>query len=168
MMGCLGVHLALSDAEVRYLCSLPRERDRLDYVVDDLEESYFADHEEYLAESDKAWDAMHRALADGELTWDGGEYPLNHVVLAGEPLYTEPDYIVSLKSPDQVHDIAAALPGITDVEFRRRYFAIDPEIYGFPVDEQDFRYTWDWFQEVRRLYARAAADGRYVLFLASQ
>jgi hypothetical protein len=167
-MGCLGVHLALSDAEVLRLRSLPNDRDRRDYLVEDLEETYFADAKEYLAESDKAWDAMHRALADGELTWDGGEYPLNHVVLAGELLYTESDYIMSLKSSEQVRDIAAALPGITEAEFRRRYFRIDPEIYGFPVNDEDFAYTWDWFQNVRRLYAKAAADNRYVLFTADQ
>jgi hypothetical protein len=94
-MGCLGVHLALSDPEVEHLRSLPDELDRLDYVVEDLEDAYFDDREEYLAESDKAWDAMHRALTDGQLKWDGGEYPLNHVVLGGELLYTQPDYIMS-------------------------------------------------------------------------
>ncbi len=168
MMGCLGVHLALSDAEVQQLRSLPSERELLDYVIDDLEETYFTDHEKYLAESDKAWDAMHRALTDGELTWDGGEYPLNHVVLGGELLYTEPDYIVSLKSPDQVRDIASVLPGINEEEFRRRYFAIEPEVYGFPVNEQDFTYIWGWFQNVRQLYTDAAAECAYILFLASQ
>src|SRR4051794_675315 len=110
-MGCRGVHFALSEAEVEHLRSLPSEKDRLDYIVEDIEDSYFAEREEYLAESDKAWDAIHRALTDGELTWDGGDYPLNYVVLAGELLYTEPDYIMSLKSPEQVRDIAAALPG---------------------------------------------------------
>jgi hypothetical protein len=167
-MGCRGVHFALSEAEVEHLRSLPSERERLDYVIEDLEISYFADREEYLAESDKAWDAMHRVLADGELTWDGGDYPLNHVVLAGELLYTEPDYIMSLKSPEQVRDIAAALPRVTEAEFRRRYFAIDPEVYGCPVNEEDFAYTWDWFQHVRRLYTKAAAEGRYALFTADQ
>jgi hypothetical protein len=102
------------------------------------------------------------------LTWDGGEYPLNHVVLAGELLYTEPDYIMSLKSPEQVRDIAAALLGITEAKFRRRYFAIDPAAYGCPVNEEDFSYTWGWFQDIRRLYTRAAAEHRYVLFTADQ
>src|SRR5262245_40287417 len=51
--------------EVEHLRSLPSERDRLDYVVEDLEESYFADHEEYIAQSDKAWDAIHRAHTMG-------------------------------------------------------------------------------------------------------
>jgi len=39
-----------------------------------------------MPESDKAREAMHRALADGQLSWDGGTYPLNHVVLGGEDL----------------------------------------------------------------------------------
>lgn len=167
-MGCRGVHFALSGAEAEHLRSLPSEQERLDYVIEDLEEAYFSGREEYLAESDKAWDAMHRTLADGELTWDGGEYPLNHAVLAGELLYTEPDYIMSLKSPEQVRDIAAALLDVDEAEFRRRYFAIDPEGYGSPVDDEDFAYTWDGFQDVRRLYAKAAAEGRFVLFTTDQ
>jgi hypothetical protein len=81
---------------------------------------------------------------------------------------TEPDHIVSLKSPEQVRDVAAALPGVTLANFRRRYFAIDPDAYGRPVAEQDFSYTWDWFQNVCRLYTRAAAEGRYVLFTSDQ
>jgi len=167
-VGCLGVRFALSDAEASHLRSLASERDRLDYIQMDVEESYFADQSEYMAESDKAWDAIHKALTNGRLTWDGGEYPLNHVVLAGEVLYTESDYIMSLKSPGQVRDIAAALPTVSESEFRRRCFAIDPDAYGLPVDESDFEYTWNWFQRVRRLYVLAAAEGRDVLFTASQ
>src|SRR5262249_275822 len=154
--------------EVEELRSLPTEQERLDHLIEELEETYFADREEYLAQSDKSWDAMHRALADGQLTWDGGDYPLNHVVLAGELLYTEPDYIMSLRWPEQVRDGAAALPGITEAEFRRRYFAIDPDRYGFPLTEEDFGYTWHWFQQVRRLYLKAASENRYVLFTADQ
>jgi hypothetical protein len=52
---------------------------------------------------------MHRTLADGELAWEGGDYPLNHTVLAGRLLYTGDDYIMSLKTPAQMKDVAAAL-----------------------------------------------------------
>jgi len=83
-------------------------------------------------------------------------------------LYTGPDYIMSLKSPDQVRDIAAALPTVTEGEFRRRYFSIHPESYDSPLDEEDFGYTWEWFQNVRRLYLKAADEGRHVLFTADQ
>ncbi|MEX0718775.1 MAG: YfbM family protein [Planctomycetaceae bacterium] len=168
-MSCLGVHFALTEDEVAQLRSFDDEQERLDYLQEVIEETYFTSSPEWKAESDKAWDAMHRTLADGRLTWDGGQYPLNHTVLAGESLYGDTDaYIMSLKSPQQVRDIAAALPGITEDEFHRRYFAIDTESYGFPMSDQDFRYTWDWFQEVRDLYIRAAAEGRFVLFALDQ
>ena len=68
---------------------------------------------------------------------------LEYVVEDLEDICSEPDYIMSLKSPQQVRDIAAALPDITETEFRRRYFAIEPESYGCPVNEADFAYTWD-------------------------
>ena len=148
--------------------SLDDEEARIDHLQEVIEETYFENHPDLTAESDKAWDAMHRTLADGHLTWDGGEYPLNHVVLAGEPLYTESDYILSLKTPQQVRDIAAALPAITEAEFRRRYYAIDARSYSTPLSEEDFSYTLDSFQSVRDLYVRAAKEGRCVLFTADQ
>jgi hypothetical protein len=167
-MGCLGVDFALTEQEVAHLRSLPDDPSRLHHLLEAIEVTYFREYPDWKAESDKSWDAMHRALADGKLTWDGGEYPLNHVVLAGELLYHQSDHIMSLKTPKQVRDIAEALPAITEVEFRRRYFAIDAVSYGFPMSEDDFSYTWEGFQGVRELYQRAAKEGRLVLFTASQ
>ncbi len=167
-MSCLGVHFALTEQEVAHLRSLDDEEARQSHVQEVIEEHYFTHQKEFVAESDKSWDAMHRTLADGRLTWDGGVYPLGHAVLAGELLYTDSDYIMSLKTPQQVHDIAAALSAITEAEFRRKYFAIDTGSYGSPLSEKDFGYTWHWFQNVRDLYARAAKAGRYVLFTADQ
>ncbi len=167
-MSCLGVHFALTDAEVETLRALPDEQLRLEHLEEVIEKEYFANRSEYLAQSDKAWDAMHRALADGELTWDGGEYPLNHVVLGGELIYTKDDYIMSLKSPEQVRDVARVLPAFTEEEFRRRYYAINKDSYGFPLSEDDFGYTWAWFQGVRDLFLKAAAENRYILFTADQ
>jgi hypothetical protein len=167
-MSCLGVHFALSEDEVAALRAIEDEEDRLAHLQEVIEEEYFADHADLVAESDKAWDALHRVLADGELTWDGGEYPLNHAVLAGELLYTESDYIISLKTPQQVQDIAAALLAVTEAVFRERYYTIDPESYGMDLSDEDLEYTWESFQSVRDLYQRAAAAERYVLFTADQ
>jgi hypothetical protein len=167
-MSCLGVHFALTEKEANHLRSLTDEQERLEHLQEVIEEQFLGDEKEFAAENDKAWDAMHRVLADGKLSWDGGVYPLNHTVLAGELLYTDSDYIMSLKSPPQVCDIAAALPAITEAEFRRRYFTIDAKNYGCPLTEEDFDYTWHWFQEVRDLYIRAAKAGRFVLFTADQ
>ena len=64
--------------------------------------------------------------------------------------------------------MAAALPTITEAEFRRRCFAIDTDSCGCLLTEEDFGYTWEWFQGVRELYQRAASEGRFVLFTADQ
>lgn len=167
-MSCLGVHFALTDDDVVTLRAIDDEQDRLAHVQEEIEERYMAEPGTYAAESDKAWDAMHRVLADGHLSWDGGTYPLNHTVLAGELLYTGDDYILSLKSPTQVKDIAAALETITEATFRARYNKIPPSEYGGELDDEDFSYTWEWFQNVRELFRRAASEGRYVLFTADQ
>ena len=168
MMGCLGVHFSLSADEVERIRAIDDESARVDYIHETIEEEYFAKQPERKAESDKAWDAMHRALSDGELTWEGGEYPLNHVVLGGELLYTGSDFIMVLKTPEQVRDVATALAGITEAEFRRRYFGINGDSYGFPLGDDDFGYTWGWFQGVRNFWLRAATESRYVLFTADQ
>src|SRR2546423_14233286 len=105
-MSCLGVHFALTEKEVEYLRSLDDEQDRLEHLQEVIEEHYLNHDKQFAAESDKSWDAMHRALAGGRLSWDGGDYPLNHTILAGELLYTDSDYIMSLKTPEQVRDIA--------------------------------------------------------------
>ncbi len=167
-MSCLGVHFAITDDDVATLRSIADEKDRLAHLQEEIEERYMAEPCTYAAESDKAWDAMHRVLADGHLSWDGGTYPLNHTVLAGELLYTDDDYIMSLKSPSQVKDIAAALEPITEDIFRTRYNKILPSEYGGELDDEDFSYTWEWFKNVRDLYQRAASEGRYVLFTADQ
>ena len=167
-MSCLGVHFALTESEVAELRAMQDEQTRLDHLEEVIEETYLGEYPELTAQSDKAWDAMHRTLADGLLTWDGGTYPLNHTILAGELLYTQSDYIMSLKNPEQVRDIAAALPEITEEDFRRRYFAIDAKNYGMALSEEDFGYTWGSFQGVRELYVRAANEGRFVLFTADQ
>lgn len=167
-MGCLGVHFSLSLEEVQRLIDIEDESERVDFLHSVIEEEYFTNQPERKAGSDKAWDAMHRLLSDGELTYDGGEYPLNHVVLGGEPLCSDSDFIMVLKSQAQVRDVAAVLPGLTEDEFRRRYFDLDPDAYGCPLTDEDFQYTWENFQDVRTFWMRAASEGRYVLFTADQ
>src|SRR5215468_6024526 len=98
-MSCLGVHFALTAEDAAALRAIRDEQERLSHLQEEIEERYLAKPATYAAESDKSWDAMHRALSDGQLTWDGGTYPLNHAVLGGELLYTEADYIMTLKTP---------------------------------------------------------------------
>jgi hypothetical protein len=167
-MGCLGVHFALTEDEVAALKSQPSDSARLDYLQEAIYETYFGEQREWLAETDKAWDGIHRTLIDGKIDGDNGTFPLSHVILGGEVLYELDDYIMSLKTPWEVKQIADALRGIMEKDFRDRYFRIDQEDYEFSVGDEDYEYTWSWFQEVRELYDRAADAGRHVLFAASQ
>jgi hypothetical protein len=167
-MGCLGVHFALTKEEVDKLRARENDSERLGYFQEEVEDAYFSDHEDLMAQSDKAWDAMHRCLSNGDLTYETGSEPLRFVVMGGEPLYFKDDYIMSLKTPDQVRAVAQALPAITQEELFRRYDAMDAKKYGCPKSDEDRAYTWEWFQEVAALFQKAAADGRFVLFTASQ
>lgn len=167
-MSCLGVHFALTDDDAKTLLLKVTSADRLEFVQEDIEERYFDDEQIYIAQSDKAWDAMQRALSGGPLRYEGGDYPLSLVVIGGEALYEADDYIMSLKTPAQVKVVAAALVRLTRDEFRKRYQAIATEDYGFDLTDEDFEYTWHWLQEVIRLYQTAAAESRYMLFTADQ
>ncbi len=167
-MSRLGVHFALTAQEVAKLRKLGSDQARLEYLQSTIEEKYLDGDQEFAAESDKSWDAMHRTLSDGHLKAGGGTYPLNHAVLGGEPLYGGSDYAMSLKTPAQVRDIAAALDQLTRSQFRKRYASIDKKTYRGEPGAEDFAYTWEWFQNVRDLYLRAAAKRRFVLFTVDQ
>ena len=67
-MSCLGVHFALTEKEAAHLRSLTDERALLEHLQEVIETTYFEQHSDLKAESDKSWDAMHRSLAGGQLS----------------------------------------------------------------------------------------------------
>lgn len=166
-MACRGVHFSLDEPTALALKAIGDEHERLQFLQERIEEDFFQNHPEWLAQTDKAWDWIHRVLTDGELDWNNGTYPLNHVVMGGESLYSESDYIISLKTPKQVVDAAGALGQITEASFREKFFQLDE----FEIEhsyEEDFAYAWEWFQVLRDFWLRAAAEGRFVLFSVDQ
>lgn len=167
-MACLGVLFALTDADTKRLLSARQavHRDEeIMAVIEDIEERWDTN---WLYEAGKAWDAIHRCLTDGQLEYENGEYPLNLCVFGGTQLYDGDDYIIFLKSPEQVADVAAALKDIGEAALRERYFKIDAETYDGEVSEEDFGATWDWFQELPDFYAKAAKAKRSVMFTVDQ
>jgi hypothetical protein len=154
-----GIHFALTNAQVQAVLGVAND-DELMLVIESIEEEW---NEKYLAESDKAWDAIHRCLTDGCLLYKSGQYPLNHCICGGEQLYGAENYIISFVSAAQVKDVASALRKITDLWLRERYFAIPQDDYGI-LSNNDFEYTWEWFQEVKQLYEKASAEDRAVIF----
>ncbi|MFI6285532.1 YfbM family protein [Streptomyces sp. NPDC051018] len=166
----LGCHFAVEPAEAVRLAGADPE-EVLAYVAEFEEDprTWYAD-DPWKVDTDKAWDALHRCLTDGTLTFGGGPYPLSYTVLGGRLLTgEEDDYIVVLATPEQTREAAAALAGIDEPWLRARFFALgatggdDRRGAG---DERDFQYIWENFVAVRAFYERAAEAGRAVLFTA--
>jgi Domain of unknown function (DUF1877) len=164
-MACRGVHFAITSDQQTSLLAASND-DELMKVIEQIEEAW---DKNYLAESDKAWDAIHRCLTDGSLLYENGEYPLNHVICGGRQLHRDEDYVVSLVTPEQVRDVSAAMAPLTEDWMRERYFSLlKPGSYDGEIGDVDFGYTWTWFENVRDLYRRAAVSGRAIIFTVDQ
>ena len=163
-MSCLGGFRAITREELDKLRAVPRA----DRVPDYLDEMETVD----IFDVDKAWDAMHRALCASELKFGNTPAPGCWVILGGEVLRGdqegEEDYIVVCKSPEQVRQVDQFLQGLTEEAFRKLYFSIDPEEYGYPMDEVDFGYTWEYLSGSRPFWHSAAEKGLWVLFDVDQ
>jgi len=167
-MACRGVLFALTQDQAEKLRSLDDDDSRLEYLQEEIAEHYFENEPERKAETDKSWDAIHRCLTDGKLEYNNGTYPLNHTILGGELLYSGDDYIMSLKTPEQVKDIAKALYNVEEIEFKRNYNKINAKEYGPNFGDEDCNYTWDWFNDLKPFWEKASSEGRFVIFLADQ
>lgn len=163
-MACRGVLFAITGEQAEQLkAARGNDEEVVRIVQEEIEEAW---DEEHLCQTDKAWDAIHRVLGDGTLGVGSGALSL--CILGGEQLHAGESYIVSLLRPEQVQKLAQALAKVDEAWFRTRYFKIDPIEYGGELGEQDFEYTWDYFQNVREFYERAAADGRWTIFSVDQ
>jgi hypothetical protein len=160
-MAARGVHFALTAEQFARLTTAQGDEAVMS-IVEEIEEEW---DEGFLAESDKAWDAIHRCLTDGTLLYESGEYPLNHTVCGGRQLVEGEDHTVSLVTSDQVKDVASALEKVAKSWFRERYFGLlKSDEYDGEIGEDDFEYSWAWFENIRALYLKAAAANRAVIF----
>jgi Domain of unknown function (DUF1877) len=162
-MVCRGVHFALTEEDASRLMDTPGANN--DFLMRFVEEIEGRWDKEWLQETDKSWDAIHRCLTDGKLEW--GDTPLHKCVLGSDNLYEGNDYIMNFLSQEEVKEVAAAIKNIDRAELRRRYDVIDTETYG-ELSDGDFEYTWSWFPRLRDFYQKAAAAGRAMLFTVDQ
>jgi len=160
-MSCRGVHFAITDEDLGLLLAAQSDDQIRELISDGIEERW---DEDWLIQTDKAWDAIHRCLTDGKLEDENGEYPLRICILGGRQLYSGDDYVISLKDPSQCADLAEALAAVDEDLLRKRYFAISPEDYGRDLTEEDFGYTFSWFSGLPGFYQKAAKAKRHVIF----
>lgn len=122
-MGQLGVHVAI-DATTAQRLLVAGDDDERSALVEEIEEELL---DVDSCGTDKAWDAIHRCLTDGQLGYANGTYPLNATILGGQQLHDGDDYIISLLTPDQVTDVAVALAAVDRDMLWTGYQRIDPD-----------------------------------------
>ena len=167
-MACLGVLFSLDKDTVFKLKSFSTDQGRLEFVQKEIEATYFDNFPQRMAELVQSWDALHRSLTDGKLTYTNGTFPLNYVIMGGEIVYNADNYIMTLKNPEQVKAIAVEINKIDKDNLRKRYFKIDEVDYEFPLTEEDFEFTWEWFDLSKEFWKLASEENRFVLFTVDQ
>ncbi|MEO8905078.1 MAG: DUF1877 family protein [Polyangiaceae bacterium] len=163
-MASRGVHFAITSEQVAGFLTADGDEAVL-ALLGELETAWDEDN---LAESDKAWDAMHRCLTNGTLEYGGGDYPLSHCVLGPRQLLEEDGNIICLVQTDEVPDVANALRVVSAEAFRQRYAELLPKNYSPEYGTEDQEQTWAKLQKVRDLFEKAAARRRAVVFAVDQ
>ncbi len=159
-MACRGVHFAITHETMNRLLEAGTDEQRR-AIIEEIESAWDKD---WLCQTDKAWDAIHRCLTDGKLEWQNGAFPLNACVLGGQQLHQGDDYIISLVKPEKVPPITSALSAVTKDMMRQNYFNLDKSDYDGPFGEDDYQYTWSWFEGLLRLFQKASQNHRAVIF----
>ena len=160
-MRFVGVHYAITAGQRDGLLGQAGDAAKMDYFGG-IEEAFDEEHGQIC---DNAWEAMHCCLTDtASPDPKAGSAPENLAIFGGrQVLKSEKEYIIRLVEADQVGAVAEALKA-KDKAWMRDMFA-----QHSPDDGQDvIDVTWGWFEKVRDLFARAARNGRAVLFTADQ
>jgi len=164
-VACRGVHFALTEEQYKKVSACSSDSELVDLIQEEIEEEW---DKEWLQETDKAWDAIHRCLTDGKLEYENGSSPLNLVIVGGKQLHEGDSYIISLAEPTQVSMIAAALKDIDKNALKAGYDQIAQDDYDGEIGDDDFEYTWEWFKDLPALYEKAASQNRAMLFSVDQ
>jgi hypothetical protein len=159
----LGVSFALKKGEDRRVLGLTTDAEIMSFV-EEIEEVW---DRAWLYEFDKAWDALHRCLGDGSLTYEAST-DRQFAVLAGRPLHVGENYVVSYKTPAETRRGAIALREIDAAWIANRYAALGATDYRDLMSAEDLDYTISWFAALPGFLERVAADNRSMIFTVDQ
>lgn len=162
-MASRGVHFAIETQRMDKLLSSASDDELMAVFREELEKVW---DQEWLVETDEAWDAIHRCLTNGKLETRNGSFPLNACILGGQQLYQGDEYIVSFIHPIKVAEVAEAIAKITKQDLRDMYFSqLDKDEYEGQVGEEDFEYTWEWFADLPYFFQKVADHDKGILFV---
>ncbi len=158
----LGVHFALASRDLRKLRRFTEAEVVDDFIAEELEARYPPGERAFA--SDESWDAIHRALTDGQLVPERGPFPLAYAVLGGKRLATSAGSTACLIEPERAKAVAVALAPLTREWFGSRYQKLADTDYSGPFGEADANRAWEKLVGLRAFFAEAARADRAVLF----
>ena len=136
-----------------YVCHLVPE-----FVQERIREGQF----QFIAETNRSIDALHRCLTNGTMTASSEYYPFNKVV-AGKQLYHW-GYIVFFVTRQEVADVAKALSTIDPLELRQRYATLAETDYQNDMEEGEDEWMVEYFLRLREFYRHTAEAQRPAAF----
>jgi hypothetical protein len=159
-----GYHIALAREHAKRLFSIQDDASLRSFLKELIRSPEMKKSGRVL-DTGKAWNAIHRCLTEGELDPNGGDFPLNHVVLGGKQLHKGDDYAAALVRPDMTTFVAEALTEVKEGDLREKFFALDPQSYGQPIDEKAFQQVWLALQNLKVFFDAAAENMEAVVFI---
>ncbi len=160
-----GYHIALGREHAKRLFGLKEDQAILQFL-EELKADPAMKKSGRLLDSGTAWDAIHRCLTEGELDASAGDFPLSHAVLGGKQLHQGDDYAAVLVRPDMTRFIADALAEVGEDDFRKKFFALNPQSYNQRIGEKEFTEVWLALQNLKVFYEAATENLEAVVFTA--
>jgi hypothetical protein len=185
-MSALGLHLALSDDELRVLRSLPDE-DKADHIAEDLEAAKIDTPDG--CQTDKSWAYIHAAFngtdPDGPLDMAPSPPPLSFfqrlfgrqrevsaaaagaerlAIVGSEALLSTDDYYIGLIPSDGVGSVADALERISEEELQQRVRHVHGEFEASGSADDAADYAGGWYPGLQAFFRHAADSGKHVIF----
>lgn len=156
------VHFAVTEFELARLLKAAGDDAAVRAIVEALEDEWERD---WLVETDKAWEPIHRSLTGGTFLY--GDSVAHRCVLGDGGIHEGDAFIIVPLRPREVAEVAAFIGSIDEAALRRGYAEIDAAEYLEWCDE-DFQYAWENFVDLRAFFVKAAAHGRATVFSVYQ
>ena len=114
------------------------------------------------------WKSIHRALTDGTLEPDAGEFPLNQCILGGRRLHSGREFEAVLIRPDVAPRVADSLRALSEAEFQQRFQRLAPEALEVMPTGDPCSIVWQQLQDLQQFFQSAAAEREAILFTAAR
>ncbi len=158
-MSRLGMLYALNREEVEKLRSVPEE-ERYDYMLEEIEERLFGTPR--ACELEKAWEGLQFCLGGG--VWQEENRLPTNIIFGGEFLVETEEEILTLKTPEEVRQIAAWLRENSLSDWINRHFWSITSPYFLYRDEDGLEHVLGWSTDIPAFYETAAREGLAVIF----